>query len=143
MRTLPLVLVAAAALLSPATALAGGAPAPTARYFVITGLVLGDQKADASGKMGIEGDRFFASVGCNTIGGTVSVDGDTVTIGDSAGDDRDGLRGRDRRDRGLLREGPPARPLPHHRHGLGRRRGIDDDHGAANRSRAERLGRAG
>jgi hypothetical protein len=80
MRTLPLVLVAVAALLSPAVALAGGASAPTARYFVITGLVLGDQKADASGKMGIEGSKFFASVGCNTIGGPVSVDGDTVTI---------------------------------------------------------------
>src|SRR5512132_3461307 len=80
MRTLPLVLLAAAALIAPTAALAGGSATPTARYFVITGMVLGDQKAEASGKLGIDGSQLSASVGCNLIGGKVSVAGDTITI---------------------------------------------------------------
>jgi heat shock protein HslJ len=83
MRTLPLVLVAAAALLSPAATLAAGPNPPMAapgRYFVINGMLLGDQKAEASGKLSLEDGRLTASVGCNTIGGAATVDGDIVTI---------------------------------------------------------------
>ena len=80
MRTLPLVLLAVAALIAPTAALAGGATAPVSRTFVITGLVLGDQKAEVMGKLGIDGSQLYASVGCNMIGGKVSVDGDTITI---------------------------------------------------------------
>lgn len=81
MRTAPLLLIVLAALLAPAQALAAGsASATTDRYFVITGLVLGDQKIEASGKMAIQGGQLMASVGCNSIGGKVSVDGDVVTI---------------------------------------------------------------
>ncbi|MBI3750780.1 MAG: META domain-containing protein [Chloroflexi bacterium] len=80
MRTLPLVLLAVAALVAPTAALAGGSPTPTYRAFVITGMVLGDQKAEATGKLSIDGSQLSASVGCNLIGGKVSVDGNTVTI---------------------------------------------------------------
>lgn len=80
MRTLPLVLLAVAALVAPSAAFAGAGSTPTARSFVITGLVLGDQKAEASGKLGIDGSQLSASVGCNLIGGMVTVDGDTITI---------------------------------------------------------------
>lgn len=89
MRSLPLAMLAAATLLSPAVALAGpapnlAAPAPSAgteaRSFEIRALVLGDVWIDVSGKLGIDGSRLSASAGCNLIGGTVTVDGDTVTI---------------------------------------------------------------
>jgi heat shock protein HslJ len=81
MRTRPVVLLALAALLAPPAVLAeGGASTSTSRSFVITGLVLGDEHVDASGKLAIEGDRLIASVGCNTIGGRVRLDGDTVTL---------------------------------------------------------------
>jgi heat shock protein HslJ len=79
MRSVPLILLAAASLLAPALAFAAS-PTPTARYFEIQGLVIGDQKVEASGKLGIEGTKLYASVGCNTIGGEVELDGDTVTI---------------------------------------------------------------
>jgi heat shock protein HslJ len=83
MRTLPLLLLAAAALLAPGQALAGASASTTpSRYFAITGLVLGNQKYEASGKIALEGDRLMSSVGCNSIGGQVSVDGDVVTVGD-------------------------------------------------------------
>jgi heat shock protein HslJ len=86
MRSAPLILLAAAALLLPATALAasadpGAPPAPSqARYFEIHGLVYGDQKIDAMGKMSIENGQLSASVGCNMIGGPVSIVGDILTI---------------------------------------------------------------
>jgi len=83
MRTLPLVLLAVTALIVPTVTLAAGSTTPVSQAFVITGLVLGDQKADASGKIGLEGDQLYASVGCNSIGGKVGLDGDTVTITDS------------------------------------------------------------
>jgi heat shock protein HslJ len=88
MRTLPLILVAAAALLAPAAVAAAsgtpGAPvAPAAaRSFVITALVLGDHHAAATGKLGIAGGQLSASVGCNFIGGKASLDGNTLTIAD-------------------------------------------------------------
>jgi hypothetical protein len=80
MRPLLLVLFAVVALVAPSAALAAGATGPTARYFLITGMVLGDQKADAEGKLSLDGSQLTASVGCNTIGGTASLDGDMVTI---------------------------------------------------------------
>ncbi|HEX7951109.1 MAG TPA: META domain-containing protein [Candidatus Limnocylindrales bacterium] len=80
MRSLPLVLLAVAALLAPTAALAGGSATSTARYFVITGMVLGGQKAEATGKLAIDGSQLSASVGCNLIGGKVGVDGDMITI---------------------------------------------------------------
>jgi len=80
MRTLPLVLLAIAALVAPAVAIAGGSSSPAAQSFVITGMVLGDQEADASGKVSIEGSQLIASVGCNTISGAVDLDGDTLTV---------------------------------------------------------------
>ncbi|HJW21535.1 MAG TPA: META domain-containing protein, partial [Candidatus Limnocylindrales bacterium] len=81
MRSLPLALLVVAALLAPAaTAAAGDQTSPPSRSFIVTGLVFGDQRVEASGKLGIEGGRLFASVGCNTIGGTVLLDGDTLTI---------------------------------------------------------------
>jgi hypothetical protein len=82
MRSLPLTLLAVATLLTPAAALAAspdGAPT-TARYFEITGLVYGDQKIDASGKIAVIDGELTASVGCNSIGGPVSLDGDALTI---------------------------------------------------------------
>jgi heat shock protein HslJ len=93
MRSLPLALVALAALLAPTTAFAAGgastadgapaagpASASPSRSFVITGLVFGDRKLMTSGKLSIEDGRLIASVGCNTIGGTVTLDGDRLTI---------------------------------------------------------------
>ena len=81
MRSLPLALLVAGALLAPSAAFAAGDPtSPPSRYFIITGIVFGDRRVEASGKLGIDGGRLFASVGCNTIGGTVSLDGDTLTI---------------------------------------------------------------
>jgi hypothetical protein len=74
--------VAIVALLAPAAAIAAGPAAPINRYFVITSLVQAGQKADASGKLGIEGGQVWASVGCNFISGTASLDGDTLTIAD-------------------------------------------------------------
>jgi heat shock protein HslJ len=81
MRSLPLVLLTVGALLAPATALAGGgATTPPSRFFVITGLALGDKRIEASGKISIDGGQLIASVGCNMIGGKVTLDGDTLTI---------------------------------------------------------------
>lgn len=86
MRSAPLILLAAAALLLPATALAATAdpaapPAPSqGRYFEIRGLVYGDQKIDAMGKMSIDDGALSASVGCNSLGSPATLDGDTVTI---------------------------------------------------------------
>jgi len=83
MRSLSLTLLAVAALLAPSAALAATPVAPaaaTTRSFEIRALALGDMKLEVSGKLGIEGTQLMASAGCNAIGGTVSVDGDTVTI---------------------------------------------------------------
>jgi uncharacterized membrane protein YgcG len=94
MRSLPLTLLAAAAILGPAAAYAATPAGPAAasgaanlgmvlapaRYFEISALVLGGARTEVSGKLAIEGIQLIASVGCNTIGGTVSVTGDTVTI---------------------------------------------------------------
>lgn len=87
MRRLLAISLSVAALLAPSAALAAN-PASTAatppgardREFVIQGLVLGQQKIEASGKLAILAGSLVASVGCNSIGGKVSLDGDTVTI---------------------------------------------------------------
>jgi hypothetical protein len=78
-RSLPLVSIALLALLGPASALAAPSPA-AARYFEIRGLAYGDLKTEASGKIAIDGTQLSASAGCNMIGGTVSVDGNVVTL---------------------------------------------------------------
>jgi len=83
MRSLPLTLLAVAALLMPTAAMAASPAAPpaaTARYFEIRGLVLGATKLDVGGKIAVEGSKLMASAGCNMIGGEVRVDGDTVAI---------------------------------------------------------------
>jgi heat shock protein HslJ len=79
-RALPLAILAATSLLMPAAAFAGGSPTTPVRSFVIQGLTLGDQKVEASGKLAIEGSQLMASVGCNSIGGSVTLDGDVLTI---------------------------------------------------------------
>jgi heat shock protein HslJ len=82
MRSLTLTLLAVASLLSPAAALATTPSAATAiaRFFEIRALVFGGTKLEVTGKIAFQGDQLTASAGCNTIGGTVRVDGDTVTI---------------------------------------------------------------
>jgi META domain-containing protein len=81
MRSLPVALLAVATLLVPAAALAAPVPTPApARYFEIRALVYGDHKLEAAGKIAFDGDKLSASAGCNMIGGTVRVDGNTVTI---------------------------------------------------------------
>ncbi|HET7028187.1 MAG TPA: META domain-containing protein [Candidatus Limnocylindrales bacterium] len=78
--TLTLVL-AAGALAAPVSVVASSPPSADDRAFEIQGLVLGHQKIDADGKLSIQnGTNLVASVGCNTIGGSVTVAGDSVTI---------------------------------------------------------------
>lgn len=64
------------ALAAPAAALAD---VPTGDW-QITGLVLGTQKIAATGKLSL-GSQVGASVGCNSIGGPFTVDGNTITVG--------------------------------------------------------------
>jgi heat shock protein HslJ len=94
MRSPPLAFLVVVTLLSPAATLAAPAaptgvataapPAPSAgaraRYFEIRGLVLGNLRLEVSGKLAIDGSQLSASAGCNLIGGTVTVAGDSVTI---------------------------------------------------------------
>jgi hypothetical protein len=78
-RSLPLLVLAAVALLVPATTLAADPPAAN-RFFEIRALVLGNDRIVASGKLWLQGTSLGASVGCNSIGAEVRVEGDTVTI---------------------------------------------------------------
>jgi heat shock protein HslJ len=87
MRRSLLLLLAAAALAAPGTALAADptpvapGPAVVARAFEITGMVVGGRKLDIPGKLLLQGSQLTASVGCNTIGGPVAIDGNVVTAG--------------------------------------------------------------
>ena len=77
-RTL-LPVLAAVALLTPAITMAAS-PAATNRSFEIRALVLGGARTMVTGKLWIQGTSLGASVGCNSIGADVRVDGVTVTF---------------------------------------------------------------
>jgi hypothetical protein len=79
-RSLPLVALTLAALLAPAAALAAPIAGPITRSFEIRALVLGATRLEVSGKLWLDGTNLGASVGCNSIGAQVSIDGDVVTI---------------------------------------------------------------
>jgi hypothetical protein len=79
-RSLPLVALAIATLLAPAAALAAPVAGSITRSFEIRALVLGQTRLDVSGKLWLDGTNLGASVGCNSIGAQVSIDGDVVTI---------------------------------------------------------------
>jgi hypothetical protein len=68
-RLAPLLLIAIAAMVAPASALAD-VPAGS---WQITGLVLDGKPIEAKGKLGFSDTGFGASVGCNTIGARASV----------------------------------------------------------------------
>jgi heat shock protein HslJ len=81
MRRLLAIVITIGAFLVPSTALAANPPTQADREFMIQGLVYGSQKIEATGKLAIlSGSNLVASVGCNTIGGSVTVDGDHVTV---------------------------------------------------------------
>jgi heat shock protein HslJ len=71
-----LLTLALGALAAPAPALAD----VPAGDWQITGLVLGGQKIAATGKLSL-GSQVGASVGCNSIGGPFTIDGNTITVG--------------------------------------------------------------
>ena len=78
-RSLPFLALTVATLLLPAAALA--APVvPATRIFEIRALVLGPTRLEVSGKLWLDGATVGASVGCNSIGAKVTVDGDVVSI---------------------------------------------------------------
>jgi heat shock protein HslJ len=74
-----LLTLALGALAAPAVALAD---VPTGDW-QITGLVLGGQKIAATGKLSL-GSQVGATVGCNSIGGPFTIDGNTITVGSLA-----------------------------------------------------------
>jgi hypothetical protein len=78
-RYLRLAALALAALLAPVAALAAPIDLPM-RSFDIHALVLGDTRLEVSGKLWLLGTNLGASVGCNSIGAQVTIDGDAVTI---------------------------------------------------------------
>lgn len=73
------ILLALAALVLPAATFAAS-PTASARSFEIRALVLGDLRTEVSGKLWFNGTSLGASVGCNSIGGQVRVDGNVVTV---------------------------------------------------------------
>jgi len=46
----------------------------------ITGIVLGGTKIAASGTLSLDGSNIGATVGCNSIGGQATLDGNTLTV---------------------------------------------------------------